>query len=75
MAYIKIIRETDKYTFYGVFIKNYAEDQLDFLVFETICYDKAKACEDALIKNGINDRHAYNKSDKKRQFIRAGCSI
>ena len=36
MALIKTLRETDNFTFYGVSIDNYAEDQLPFIVYETI---------------------------------------
>ena len=75
MAYFKIMRETEKNTFYGVFIKNYAEDQCDFKVFETTNSDIAEACLNKLNHFSISNRHEYNNSDVKNSLVRAGCEI
>lgn len=75
MSTIRQLRETDKFTFYGVFIENYAHDQAPFKLFESDSYDKALACKEALEKYGITNRHQYNKSEAKASFIKAGCEI
>jgi hypothetical protein len=75
MVQIKTLRETDKFTFYGVSIDNYAEDQLPFIVYETIDYDKAIQCKEALERYNINNRHQYNSSTVKNNFIRSGCNV
>lgn len=72
---IKILRETENNTFYGVFIPNYAADMLEFMIYETNDYDKAVKCLESLKRENITDRHAYNKSPKKPKFILAGCEI
>lgn len=75
MPEIRLLRETENHRFYGVFIKNYAADQLDFLVYETVDYYSAVNCKDKLEQLNIKNRADYNKSHFKNNFIKAGCSV